>query len=148
MGNNKDLQKILEKFNVSLRESENRNRLAEKLRHYAETIRKVQGIGSNAILTQGDIALFLQLLADSQQTPIQYQDVLCTDFDIQHDVLLRFEAGRCAVVSALFPSPFFVTEIISKEATDSCMMQVLDFFNVIKVIKIFGGKCVTMEKKK
>lgn len=148
MGSNKNLTDILEKFNVSLKESEKRSSLTDKLRHHAETIRKVQGIASNAILMQGNTALFLQFLADSQQTPIQYQDMICTNLGIQHDVLLRFEAGRCSVTSALFPSPFFVTEILPKEKTDYCMVTILNFFNMIKVIKVFDGARVIIENKK
>lgn len=148
MSSKKDLADILAKFHVSLQQSEKRVSLAEKLRQHAESIRKVQGIGSNAILTQGNTALFLQLLADSQQTPIQYQDVLRTDFDTQHDILLRFEAGRCAVVSALFPSLCIVTDVIVDEQSNGCILQVSEFFNIIEAIKIFGGKRVTMEKEK
>lgn len=145
---NKYLAGILEKFHNSLRESVKRNGLADKLRQHVESLRKVQGIASNAILTQGDTALFLQLLSDSQQTPIQYQDVLRTDFDTQHDVLLRFEAGRCAVVSSLFPSPFVVTETVEDAQKYDCGIPVSEFFNIIAIIKIFGGKRVTMETEK
>lgn len=148
MVSNNGLSEILEKFYTSLRESEKRNSLTEKLKKHAESIRKVQGIASNAILTQGNTALFLQLLADSQQTPIQYQDVLRTDFDTQYDVLLRFEAGRCAIVSALFPSSFVVTETVEDAQKYDCGILVSEFFNIIKVIKIFSGKRVTMEKGK
>jgi hypothetical protein len=148
MSSKKNLADILEKFHVSLQQSEKWVSLTEKLRQHAESIRKVQGIESNAILTQGNTALFLQLLADSQQTPIQYQDVLRTEFNTQHDILLRFEAGRCAIVSTLFPSPCIVTNIIDDEQSEGCILQVSEFFNIIKVIKIFGGKRVTMEKEK
>jgi hypothetical protein len=143
MGSNKDLLAILGKFSASLKETESRNRLTEKLRNYAETIRKVQGIASNAILTQGNTALFLQLLADSQQSPVQYQDTICTDSGIQHNVLLRFDAGQCSVVSALFPSPFFVVGTMPDELPKDCLL-VADFFNVLKVIKVFDGKHMTM----
>jgi hypothetical protein len=147
VGSEKDLQKILEKFKVSIQGSSRLNSLEEKLKHCVETIRKAQGIPSNAILTQGDVALFSQLLADSWQATIQYQDVLHANYDVHHNVLFRFEAGKCQVTSELFSLPLIVTEAEPDKSSNCHMMQVKEFFNVISVIRMFGGKHVTITKK-
>lgn len=148
MGSNKDLERILGTFQANAQVVKTTISLEDKLRRHAEAIRKVQGIASNAILTQGNIALFMQFLADSYQTPIQYQDVLQTNFDIKHDMLLRFEAGSCAVVSALFPTPLVVTEALTDATAGLHSFEVKEFFNIMAVIRIFGGQKVSFSKNK
>ncbi len=141
----RDVNKVYNKFRTVV--SPKIHTLEEKLKQRIAELNRMKK--SHSILTQGDMDTFLQLMSDSRGKTIQYEDSICTEMGITHNVVLDFTDGQCSIkaTNQLFPSPMYVIEE-DIDGSDEHTLGVQEFFNIINVIKVFGGKHVSITANK
>jgi len=150
--NEKDIQSILEKFRTSKIEPQQHDLggLSDRLKKCAEDARRAEGVAivDKTLVEDATPAMFTNLLWNSKRVSFQSQGELRTQNGTQHDMELHFGAGQCVIISKLFPSPCYVTNASPPKDNRYLFMTVEEFFNIVKVIKIFDGKKVSVENKK
>lgn len=147
MVNEKDLQSVLEKFRSSKVEPPNLGGLSDRLKQRAKEVRRAEGIVvDNTLVENANPIMFANLLWNSKRVSFQSQGELCTDDGTQHVMELHFGTGQCMIISKLFPSPCYVTNETPPKDNRYLFMTVKEFFNITKVIKVFDGKKIFVEK--
>lgn len=129
------MEDIAKKFRERAEETAKLSSLRNKLKAYVE---EAKGIVIDSILTLDKLPKFEDLLKQGELKVILYRDSILTVSGIRHTIDLRFEAGRCDVISELFPRPF----IVSNHSNE---MVAKVFFNIVNAVRKLDGVHITKQ---